>query len=153
MLIVGDPGRAFALAAIPNAGVGLARTEFIVTNHIGIHPMALARYPQLARRGGRSRRSRRRIGDEDAATFFVRRFSEGVGAHRGGLLSEAGHRPDERLQDERVRRLLGGREFEPTEENPMLGFRGRLALLRPALRGRLRARVRGAPAGARRDWG
>ena len=47
MLIVGDPSRAFALSAIPNAGVGLARTEFIVTNHIGIHPMALARYPHL----------------------------------------------------------------------------------------------------------
>jgi len=44
MLIVGDPSRAFSLSAIPNAGVGLARTEFIVTNHIGIHPMALARY-------------------------------------------------------------------------------------------------------------
>ena len=47
MLIVGDPSQAFALSAIPNAGVGLARTEFIITNHIGIHPMALARYPQL----------------------------------------------------------------------------------------------------------
>ena len=47
MLIVGDPSQAFALSAIPNAGVGLARTEFIVTNHIGIHPMALARFPQL----------------------------------------------------------------------------------------------------------
>ena len=47
MLIVGDPGRAFDLAAIPNQGVGLARAEFIITNHIGIHPMALAHYPNL----------------------------------------------------------------------------------------------------------
>ena len=47
MLIVGDPGQAFHLAAIPNAGVGLARIEFIVTNHIGIHPMALAQFPNL----------------------------------------------------------------------------------------------------------
>jgi pyruvate,water dikinase len=47
MLIVGDPGRAFELSRIPNAGVGLARAEFIITNQIGIHPMAPVRYPQL----------------------------------------------------------------------------------------------------------
>ena len=63
MLTVGDPSQALGLSAIPNSGVGLARTEFIITNHIGIHPMALARYPQL----GDSQTIRKiaaRIGDE-----------------------------------------------------------------------------------------
>ena len=47
MLTVGDPGQAFKFAMIPNAGVGLARTEFIINNHIGVHPMALCRFPKL----------------------------------------------------------------------------------------------------------
>jgi phosphoenolpyruvate synthase/pyruvate phosphate dikinase len=47
MLTVGDPGQAFKLSLLPNSGVGLARTEFIINNHIGIHPMALAHYPKL----------------------------------------------------------------------------------------------------------
>ena len=71
MLIVGDPSRAFTLAAIPNQGVGLARTEFIVTNHIGIHPMALARYPQLMDAKAVIDIAAR-IGREDAREFFVR---------------------------------------------------------------------------------
>ncbi len=77
MLIVGDPSRAFALASVPNAGVGLARTEFIVTNHIGIHPMALARYPALSDPAAVAAIAKK-IGAEDARAFFVQRFSEGV---------------------------------------------------------------------------
>lgn len=77
MLITGDPKPAFGLSAIPNAGVGLARTEFIITNHIGIHPMALARYPNLSDRKV-VREIRARIGSENPREFFVRRFSEGV---------------------------------------------------------------------------
>ena len=77
MLIVGDPGQAFSLSAIPNAGVGLARTEFIVTNHIGIHPMALARYPQLKDLQA-VKAIAARINGESAREFFIRRFSEGV---------------------------------------------------------------------------
>ena len=77
MLIVGDPSRAFALSMIPNAGVGLARTEFIVTHHIGIHPMALARYPQL-KDAEAVKLIAAKIGSEDARAFFVQRFSEGV---------------------------------------------------------------------------
>jgi pyruvate,water dikinase len=123
MLIVGDPSRAFAFAAIPNAGVGLARTEFIVTNHIGIHPMALARYPRL-RDTQAVKQIAAKIGAEDARDFFVRRFSEGV-----ARIAAAFHpRPvivrTSDFKTNEYARLLGGSEFEPAEENPMLGLRG-----------------------------
>ena len=77
MLIVGDPSRAFAHAAIPNAGVGLARIEFIITSQIGIHPMAIAHYPAL-QDAQAVKAIARRIGDEPAPEFFIRRLSEGV---------------------------------------------------------------------------
>jgi pyruvate,water dikinase len=123
MLIVGDPGRAFTLAGIPNAGVGLARTEFIITNDIGIHPMALVRYPHLADPDA-VKAIAARLGDESPADFFVRRFAEGV-----GRIAAAFHpRPvivrTSDFKTNEYAALLGGREFEPVEENPMLGFRG-----------------------------
>jgi pyruvate,water dikinase len=77
MLTIGDPARAFQTSFIPNDGVGLARTEFIITNHIGIHPMALARYPKLTA-AGVVQEIAARIGEEDPREFFIRRFSEGV---------------------------------------------------------------------------
>jgi pyruvate, water dikinase len=123
MLIVGDPSPALALSAIPNAGVGLARTEFIITNHIGIHPMALARYPRL-KEAKVVREIRRRIGPEGARDFFVRRFSEGV----AGIAAAFYPKPViVRMSDFKTNeyaQLLGGGDFEPDEENPMLGFRG-----------------------------
>jgi pyruvate,water dikinase len=123
MLIVGDPGRAFALSAIPNDGVGLARIEFIITNDIGIHPMALARYPALADRAAVAA-IQARIGDEPPAEFFVRRLAEGVGRIAAAFFPKP---VIVRLSDFKTNEyaaLLGGREFEPHEENPMIGFRG-----------------------------
>ena len=123
MLIVGDPSQAFTFSAIPNAGVGLARTEFIVTNHIGIHPMALARYPQL-KDAQAVKAIAAKIGEEAPRDFFIRRFSEGVARIAAAFYP----RPIiVRLSDFKTNeyaRLLGGGEFEPQEENPMIGFRG-----------------------------
>jgi pyruvate,water dikinase len=123
MLIVGDPGQAFALSAIPNAGVGLARAEFIITNHIGIHPMALARYPQL--KDARAvKEIAARIGDVPPRDFFIRGFSEGVARLAAAFYPKP---IIVRLSDFKTNeyaRLLGGAEFEPQEENPMIGFRG-----------------------------
>ena len=123
MLIVGDPGRAFATASIPNAGVGLARMEFIITSAIGVHPMALVRYPALADPDAIDEIAAR-IGDEDPREFFVRRLAEGI-----GRIGAAFHPKPVivRLSDFKTNEyaaLVGGREFEPEEENPMLGFRG-----------------------------
>ncbi len=123
MLNIGDPSRAFALAAIPNAGVGLARLEFIVTNHIGIHPMALVRYPKLSDLQAVKEISAR-IGDEDPRDFFIRRLSEGVGRIAAAFYPKSVIIRTSDFKTNEYAQLIGGREFEPTEENPMLGFRG-----------------------------
>jgi pyruvate, water dikinase len=123
MLIVGDPSRAFTLAGIPNAGVGLARTEFIVTNHIGIHPMALAHYPRL-KDAKAVREIAARIGSEDAREFFVRRFSEGVARIAAAFYPKPVVVRTSDFKTNEYAELLGGAEFEPREENPMIGFRG-----------------------------
>jgi pyruvate, water dikinase len=123
MLILADPGQAFHLAAIPNEGVGLARMEFIITNHIGIHPMALAKFSDL-KNPKAVNDIRSRIGEEDPREFFIRRLSEGVGQIAAAFYPKP---VIVRLSDFKTNeyaRLLGGEEFEPKEENPMIGFRG-----------------------------
>ena len=123
MLIVGDPSKAFDFAAIPNGGVGLARMEFIINNHIGIHPMALVKLSQL-KDAKAAKDIRDRIGNEDPSQFFVRRLSEGIGHIAAAFYPNP---VIVRLSDFKTNEyagLLGGAEFEPKEENPMLGFRG-----------------------------
>lgn len=123
LLTVGDPAQAFKLSFIPNSGVGLARTEFIITNHIGIHPMALAHYPNL-----KDQRAIQQvaalIGSEDPREFFIRRFSEGVGRIAAAFYPKPVIVRTSDFKTNEYARLLGGSEFEPAEENPMLGFRG-----------------------------
>ncbi|HLA10952.1 MAG TPA: phosphoenolpyruvate synthase [Pyrinomonadaceae bacterium] len=123
MLTVGDPSQAFKLSFIPNSGVGLARTEFVVTNHIGVHPMALARYPKLKDQQA-VREIASRIGAEDPREFFIRRFSEGVGRIAAAFYPKPVIVRTSDFKTNEYARLLGGSEFEPAEENPMLGFRG-----------------------------
>jgi pyruvate, water dikinase len=120
---VGDPSQAFRFSFIPNSGVGLARTEFIVTNHIGVHPMALARFPQLKDQTA-VRQIRERIGHEDAREFFISRFSEGVAQIAAAFYPKPVIVRTSDFKTNEYARLLGGKEFEPDEENPMLGFRG-----------------------------
>jgi len=122
MLIVGDPSRAFDLSRIPNAGVGLARAEFIITNHIGIHPMALARYPQLTDPQTVSAIAGR-IGCEQAREFFVGRFSEGIARIAAAFYPKPVIVRTSDFKTNEYAQLLGGQEFEPREENPMIGFR------------------------------
>ncbi|HEX6187558.1 MAG TPA: phosphoenolpyruvate synthase [Pyrinomonadaceae bacterium] len=123
MLTVGDPGKAFELSFTPNSGVGLARTEFIVTNHIGIHPMALVRYPRLKDAKAVTEIAAR-IGNEDPREFFIRRFSEGVARIAAAFYPKPVIVRTSDFKTNEYARLLGGAEFEPPEENPMLGFRG-----------------------------
>ena len=123
MLIVGDPRRAFSFAALPNAGVGLARTEFIVTNEIGIHPMALARYPEL-KDADAVKTIATRLAGESPRDYFVQRFSEGVARIAAAFYPKPVIVRTSDFKTNEYASLLGGREFEPQEENPMLGFRG-----------------------------
>lgn len=123
MLNVGDPSQAFSLAAIPNAGVGLARIEFIITRSIGIHPMALVRYPALHDQAAAGK-IKALIGDQDPREYFVQRLSEGVGRIAAAFFPKPVIVRTSDFKSNEYARLLGGAEFEPIEENPMLGFRG-----------------------------
>jgi len=131
MLTVGDPGKAFALASIPNAGVGLARTEFIINNHIGIHPMALVRYPNLKDAGAVQKISQK-LNGEDPKAYFVRLFSEGVARIAAAFYPKPVIVRTSDFKTNEYAKLIGGREFEPDEENPMLGFRGASRYYDPA---------------------
>ena len=123
MMNVGTPDQAFAFSRLPNAGVGLARLEFIINNQIGIHPKALLELGQL----DEPRRSR--ITDAIAAyqsprEFFVRRVAEGVATIAAALPP---HPVIVRMSDFKSNEyasLLGGDRYEPHEENPMIGYRG-----------------------------
>ena len=123
MLNVGDPDHAFAVASLPNDGVGLARLEFIINNHIGIHPMALVRYPHL-QNPEVVREIERRIGEEDPRDFFVRRLSEGIARIAAAFYPKPVIVRMSDFKSNEYAMLIGGQEFEPIEENPMLGFRG-----------------------------
>lgn len=120
---VGNPEQAFTLSFLPVDGVGLAREEFIITNSIGIHPMALL-HPEKTDPDTQSQIAERILGYPDGATFFVEKLAEGIariGAafHPGPVIV--------RLSDFKTNEyagLLGGAAFEAQEENPMIGFRG-----------------------------
>ena len=123
MMNVGDPDHAFAVASLPNDGVGLARLEFIINNHIGIHPMALVRYPHL-QSPQVVKEIARRLGEEDPRDFFVRRLSEGIARIAAAFFPKPVIVRMSDFKSNEYAMLIGGQEFEPTEENPMLGFRG-----------------------------
>ncbi|AHE97213.1 phosphoenolpyruvate synthase [Thioalkalivibrio paradoxus] len=123
MLNVANPGRAYAFSRLPHAGIGLARLEFIINSHIGIHPLALLDYPKVPE-DVRAEIATRIAGFENPEDFFVRRLSEGIGTLAAAF---APHPVIVRLSDfksNEYAHLLGGRAYEPDEENPMLGFRG-----------------------------
>ena len=124
MLNVGNPEEAFALSFLPNDGVGLAREEFIISNAIKVHPLALLDYERLDDPGLKADIDRLTLGYTNKAQFFVDRLAQGV-----AMIAAAFYPKDVivRLSDFKSNEyadLLGGRRYEPTEENPMLGFRG-----------------------------
>jgi len=123
MMNVGDPDHAFAVASLPNDGVGLARLEFIINNHIGIHPMALVRYPAL-QNPEVVKEIARRVGEEDPREFFIRRLAEGIARIAAAFYPKPVIVRMSDFKSNEYAMLIGGEEFEPTEENPMLGFRG-----------------------------
>src|SRR5436190_6490016 len=123
MMNVGDPDHAFAVSRLPNDGVGLARLEFIINNHIGIHPMALVNYPNLKRREDIETIANR-ILEEDPKEFFVRSLAEGIGRIAAAFYPKPVIVRMSDFKSNEYAMLIGGREFEPIEENPMIGFRG-----------------------------
>ncbi|MEO5699414.1 MAG: phosphoenolpyruvate synthase [Casimicrobiaceae bacterium] len=130
MMNVGNPSLAFDFRRLPNEGVGLARLEFIIAKNVGIHPKALIEYDRLPRDLARDI-GRRIAGYASPTEFYVSKVAEGV-----ATIAAAFH-PKKvivRLSDfksNEYSNLLGGAEFEPHEENPMLGFRGASRYIAP----------------------
>jgi pyruvate,water dikinase len=124
MLNLADPAAAFRWWRLPADGVGLARMEFVVNNHIKVHPMALIHYDTLRDEAAKRNIAQLTIGYDDKSEYFVDRLSNGL-----ARIAAARH-PDPvivRMSDFKTNEyanLIGGAEFEPKEENPMIGFRG-----------------------------
>jgi len=124
MMNVANPEEAFSLSLIPNDGVGLAREEFIISNYIQVHPLALINYANIEDAELKARIDSLTAGYENKPQFFVDKLAEGV-----GMIAAAFYPRDVivRLSDFKTNEyanLIGGRAYEPVEENPMLGFRG-----------------------------
>ncbi|WP_297608321.1 phosphoenolpyruvate synthase [uncultured Sutterella sp.] len=123
MMNVGNPQLAFDFQSIPNKGVGLARLEFIINNNIGIHPKVVLEYPNVP---GELRDAVERLsaGYPSAKAFYERKIAEGVATIAAAFYPK---KVIVRLSDfksNEYRKLIGGVNYEPVEENPMLGFRG-----------------------------
>ena len=129
---LGNPELAFRLAQIPCDGVGLARIEFIVNESIGIHPMALLHPERVEDAAERAAIAARIRHHETPAAFFVERLSEGVGTIAAAFYPRPVVVRLSDFKSNEYRALLGGRSFEPEEENPMLGFRGAARYAHPA---------------------
>ncbi|RPI68692.1 MAG: phosphoenolpyruvate synthase [Ignavibacteriae bacterium] len=124
MFILADPDKAMRLAAYPNMGVGLMRMEFVITNVIRIHPMALVHYDELPDSNDKKAIQAMTRLYSDKRAFFVDKLSEAI-----ALVAAAFHPKDVivRMSDFKTNEyamLIGGAMYEPEEENPMLGFRG-----------------------------
>jgi pyruvate,water dikinase len=134
MLNVGNPGEAFRLAALPSDGVGLARLEFIIASEVKVHPLALLHPDRVTDPEARAAIEALAAGYADRAEYFVDRLAEGV-----AVIAAAFYPKDVivRLSDFKSNEyagLIGGRDFEPVEENPMLGFRGAFRYYHPRYR-------------------
>ncbi|HYK54869.1 MAG TPA: phosphoenolpyruvate synthase, partial [Flavisolibacter sp.] len=124
MLIAGDPDKAFKLSFYPNDGVGLMRLEFIINHSVQIHPMALVKFDALKDESVKSKIEELTHYYPDKKKYFVERLAQGI-----ATIAAAFYPKDVivRMSDFKTNEyanLIGGKDFEPHEENPMLGFRG-----------------------------
>ena len=127
---VGNPQLAFEFQAIPNAGVGLARLEFIINNHIGVHPKAILAYPNLDESLMRAVESLAH-GYESPRQFFELRLAEGIATIAAAFWPKPVIVRLSDFKSNEYRKLIGGNRYEPDEENPMLGFRGAARFVSP----------------------
>ena len=124
MLILGDPEKAFRYSIYPNDGVGLMRLEFIITHFVKVHPMALVRFDQVKEEHDRAIIEKLTKHHPDKPAYFIEKLAEGI-----ATIASAFYPKDVivRMSDFKTNEyanLVGGRSFEPEEENPMIGFRG-----------------------------
>jgi pyruvate,water dikinase len=123
MLIAGNPEQAFTVAQLPNSGIGLARMEFIIGKHIGVHPRAILEYENL------SNDLQKKItacchGYPSPQEFYVDKLAEGIATMAAAFYPKPVIIRTSDFKSNEYAELLGGSHFEPKEENPMIGFRG-----------------------------
>ena len=123
MMNVGNPQLAFDFAQMPNSGVGLARLEFIINNNIGVHPKAILDYPNVDPELKKAVESVAR-GHASPRAFYVDKLAEGVATIAAAFWPKPVIVRLSDFKSNEYRKLIGGKRYEPDEENPMLGFRG-----------------------------
>jgi pyruvate, water dikinase len=123
MLIAGNPGQAFGVAQLPNDGVGLARMEFIISNHIGLHPRALLEFNTLPAALQKTITGHA-AGYANPVDFYVEKLAEGIATLAAAFYPKPVIIRTSDFKSNEYAELIGGRQFEPLEENPMIGFRG-----------------------------
>jgi len=127
---VGNPQRAFEFAQLPNAGVGLARLEFIINHEIGVHPKACLEYGELPP-ALRKKLDEKMRGYADPRTFYREKLVEGVATIAAAFWPKPVIVRLSDFKSNEYRKLLGGERYEPDEENPMLGWRGASRYIAP----------------------
>jgi len=127
---VGNPQLAFEFAQLPNAGVGLARLEFIINNEIGVHPKACLEYDALPA-AVKKKLDEKIRGYPDARTFFRKKLAEGVATIAAAFWPKPVIVRLSDFKSNEYKKLLGGERYEPDEENPMLGWRGASRYIAP----------------------
>ncbi|MFC4487223.1 MULTISPECIES: phosphoenolpyruvate synthase [Tepidiphilus] len=133
MMNVGNPELAFEFAQIPNAGVGLARVEFVINNVIGVHPRAILEFDQISAKL-REEIARRARGYASPRAFYVEKLAEGIATIAAAFYPQPVIVRLSDFKSNEYRKLLGGEIYEPEEENPMLGFRGAARYIAPSFR-------------------
>lgn len=124
MLILGDPDLAYTYSNYPVKGVGLMRLEFVINNTIQIHPLALRYFDELKDKEAKKRIEELTASYEEKHLFFVEKLAEGVATIAAAFYPREVIVRMSDFKSNEYANLIGGREFEPKEENPMLGFRG-----------------------------
>ncbi len=133
MMNVGNPSHAFAFSRMPNQGVGLARLEFIINNMIGIHPKALLEFDQLPD-ALKTEISNRIAGYANPVSFYVDKLVEGIATLAAAFYPHPVIVRTSDFKSNEYANLIAGSRYEPSEENPMIGFRGASRYLAPAFR-------------------
>ncbi|HEV3221369.1 MAG TPA: phosphoenolpyruvate synthase [Puia sp.] len=134
MLNVASPSMAFRFSHIPNAGVGLAREEFIINNYIGIHPMALLTHKNLNDENLSAKIKSAIRGFENEEQFFIQKLSFGIAKIAAAFFPNTVIVRFSDFKTNEYRCLMGGEHFEPLEENPMIGWRGASRYYSPTYR-------------------
>ena len=124
MLNVASPALAFAFSHFPNKGVGLAREEFIINNYIQVHPLALMNHRSLNDAALTAEIEKKIIGYEDEETFFIEKLANGISKIAASFYPNKVIVRFSDFKSNEYYNLLGGKYYEPIEENPMIGWRG-----------------------------